>query len=130
MNTSISGTSFAITTNSTPGKRRTNETKAAGADREIVQSSRASEAFSARTPVAPETTDGSATPERLPRYRRKWASPIGTAVARLWRNWRHENEIRRAIQELATLDDRTLRDLGIRDRSEIEFMVRCCRRES
>jgi uncharacterized protein YjiS (DUF1127 family) len=37
-----------------------------------------------------------------------------------------EREIRRAVDALAKLDDRTLRDIGIPDRSQIERVVRFC----
>ncbi|WP_245286981.1 DUF1127 domain-containing protein [Bradyrhizobium sp. Tv2a-2] len=53
--------------------------------------------------------------------------PIGATIAKLWGHWKDEREIRRAIRELSELDDHTLRDLGIRDRSEIEFTVRFSR---
>ena len=38
-----------------------------------------------------------------------------------------EQDIRRAVRALGALDDDTLRNIGIRDRSEIEFTVRFCR---
>jgi uncharacterized protein YjiS (DUF1127 family) len=38
-----------------------------------------------------------------------------------------EREIERAVALLAKLDDRTLRDLGIPNRSYIEYTVRYCR---
>jgi hypothetical protein len=38
-----------------------------------------------------------------------------------------EQEIRKAVAALAKLDDRTLRDLGIPQRSMIEQVVRYCR---
>jgi uncharacterized protein YjiS (DUF1127 family) len=41
--------------------------------------------------------------------------------------WRNELEVRRATRALAEFDDRTLRNLGIPNRSQIEFMVRFCR---
>jgi uncharacterized protein YjiS (DUF1127 family) len=48
-------------------------------------------------------------------------------IAAFWNDWRNEREIERAVRRLARLDDNTLRDLGIRDRSEIEFTVQFCR---
>jgi uncharacterized protein YjiS (DUF1127 family) len=45
----------------------------------------------------------------------------------LWRYWKNEREIRQAVRALAEFDDRTLRDMGIRDRSHVEFTVRFCR---
>ena len=44
-----------------------------------------------------------------------------------WSYWRNEIEIRRTTRALAEFDDCTLHDLGIRDRSQIEFTVRFCR---
>ena len=41
--------------------------------------------------------------------------------------WRNEREIRRAVRALAEFDDQTLRDMGIPDRSQVEFTVRFCR---
>jgi uncharacterized protein YjiS (DUF1127 family) len=40
---------------------------------------------------------------------------------------RLEREIKKAVAALAKLDDRTLRDLGIPERSQIEQVVRYCR---
>lgn len=42
-------------------------------------------------------------------------------------NWRREREIRRAVAALMEFDERTLRDIGINGRSEIERVVRYCR---
>jgi len=39
-------------------------------------------------------------------------------------HWRREREIKRAAAALKELDDRTLRDLGVNGRSEIEWAVR------
>jgi uncharacterized protein YjiS (DUF1127 family) len=41
------------------------------------------------------------------------------AVAIRWTHWRHEREIEKTIACLAELDDRTLRDIGVTDRSMI-----------
>lgn len=41
--------------------------------------------------------------------------------------WKNELEVRRATRALAEFDDRTLRNFGIPDRSQIEFTVRFCR---
>ena len=48
------------------------------------------------------------------------------ATARLWAHWRREREIKRAVAALTQFDDRTLRDMGISSRSEIEQVVRYC----
>ncbi|TAI67373.1 hypothetical protein CWO89_02890 [Bradyrhizobium sp. Leo170] len=45
----------------------------------------------------------------------------------LWTQWENEREVRRAVRALAALDDQTLREMGIRDRSQVEFTVRFCR---
>ncbi|OAF10230.1 hypothetical protein AYJ54_11140 [Bradyrhizobium centrolobii] len=44
----------------------------------------------------------------------------------LWIHWCRERRIGQATRSLALLDDHTLRDLGIPNRSEIEFTVRFC----
>jgi uncharacterized protein YjiS (DUF1127 family) len=61
-------------------------------------------------------------PDSWPRRR-----PIKTLIAAPWNRWRNEIEIRRTTRALAEFDDSTLRDLGIPDRSQIEFTVRFCR---
>lgn len=53
--------------------------------------------------------------------------PIKTLMAAPWSHWRNEIEIRRTTRALAEFDDSTLRNLGIPDRSQIEFTVRFCR---
>ncbi|RZN35723.1 hypothetical protein CWO90_02500 [Bradyrhizobium sp. Leo121] len=45
----------------------------------------------------------------------------------MWTQWENERDVRRAVRALAALDDQTLRELGIRDRSHVEFTVRFCR---
>jgi uncharacterized protein YjiS (DUF1127 family) len=45
----------------------------------------------------------------------------------LWAHWKNEREVRRAVRALAELDDETLREMGIQDRSQVEFTVRFCR---
>jgi uncharacterized protein YjiS (DUF1127 family) len=45
----------------------------------------------------------------------------------LWTQWRNEREVKRAVRALAEFDDQTLREMGIRDRSHVEFTVRFCR---
>ena len=49
---------------------------------------------------------------------------IWRAIARRWAKWRREREIKKAVTALAEYDDRTLRDVGIPDRSQIEQIVR------
>jgi len=55
-----------------------------------------------------------------------WLRAAGETVSALTAQLRREREIRRAIAALQDLDDRTLRDLGICSRSEIEWTVRYC----
>jgi uncharacterized protein YjiS (DUF1127 family) len=68
---------------------------------------------------------GSARGARLPWQRNLLASIYDTAAA-LRAHWRREREIRRAVVALAQFDERTLRDMGIASRSEIEHVVRYC----
>jgi uncharacterized protein YjiS (DUF1127 family) len=56
-----------------------------------------------------------------------WLGSLAEIIVTLWTHWRREWEIRRAVAALAEYDDRTLRDLGICDRSDIERVVRYCR---
>lgn len=55
---------------------------------------------------------------------RHWLTRPWRSVARKWRRWRHEREIAALVADLADLDDRTLRDIGIPHRSQIEQAVR------
>ena len=68
---------------------------------------------------------GSTLDERLPRHRNLLAL-IYDAGAALWAHWRREREIKRAVEALSQFDDRTLRDIGISSRAEIEQVVRYC----
>jgi uncharacterized protein YjiS (DUF1127 family) len=68
---------------------------------------------------------GSTLDVRPPRHRSLLALIYDTAAA-LWARWRREQEIKRAVVALAQFDDRTLRDMGIASRSEIEHVVRYC----
>jgi hypothetical protein len=52
---------------------------------------------------------------------------IKMLIAAPWNHWRSEREVQRATRALAGFDDGTLRNLGIPDRSQIEFTVRFCR---
>ena len=54
---------------------------------------------------------------------------MATMIATLWSGLGRRYRNRRAIAELAALDDRLLRDIGL-VRSEIEFAVRYGRRMS
>jgi uncharacterized protein YjiS (DUF1127 family) len=52
-------------------------------------------------------------------WRKAWA-----AVANRWARWRRAREIKKAVATLAEFDDRTLRDIGIPHRSQIEHAAR------
>jgi uncharacterized protein YjiS (DUF1127 family) len=52
---------------------------------------------------------------------------VGSLRTVLAEHGRREREIKKAVAALAKLDDRTLRDLGIPQRSQIEQVVRYCR---
>jgi uncharacterized protein YjiS (DUF1127 family) len=62
-----------------------------------------------------------------PAYRWSWLHSLGETWTTLWSHLRREREIRQAVAALMELDDRTLRDLGIDCRSDVELMVRYCR---
>ncbi|WP_212288612.1 DUF1127 domain-containing protein [Bradyrhizobium liaoningense] len=64
--------------------------------------------------------------EQRPRDRGNRLAGLGEQIMALWMYWRREQEIRRAVTALAQYDDRTLRDLGIQGRADIERMVRYC----
>jgi uncharacterized protein YjiS (DUF1127 family) len=57
-----------------------------------------------------------------------WLRTISAVAATPWTSswawFRHEREIRQAVESLRRLDDNTLRDIGIPDRSQIEWRVR------
>jgi uncharacterized protein YjiS (DUF1127 family) len=55
---------------------------------------------------------------------RKWLTKPWISIACRWAHWRREREIKKAVAALAEFDDRTLRDMGIPHRSEIEQVVR------
>ena len=69
--------------------------------------------------------NGSTLDAQPPRHRNLLALIYDTAAA-LWAHWRREREIKKAVVALAQFDDRTLRDMGIASRSEIEHVVRYC----
>jgi uncharacterized protein YjiS (DUF1127 family) len=52
-----------------------------------------------------------------------WSARIRSRVVRLWSTFCRTRQMRRAIAELEVLDDRMLKDIGIR-RCEIESIVR------
>lgn len=56
-----------------------------------------------------------------------WWAALGETVAELLMHWRRERDIRGAVAALNKYDDRTLRDLGINGRADIERAVRYCR---
>jgi uncharacterized protein YjiS (DUF1127 family) len=56
--------------------------------------------------------------------RRHWLTKSCSGLASKWRHWRHERDIAALVAHLADLDDRTLRDMGIPQRSQIEQAVR------
>jgi hypothetical protein len=76
----------------------------------------------------PSTRDGFASPARnVDRHRfvhPGWLAMIWRAIASRWAKWRREWEIKEAVATLAEFDNRTLRDMGILDRSGIEQAVR------
>jgi uncharacterized protein YjiS (DUF1127 family) len=55
---------------------------------------------------------------------RRSARRFWNLIAGVRAHWRREREIKKAVYALAELDDRTLRDMGIRDRCQIERTVR------
>ena len=61
-----------------------------------------------------------------PPWHRNLLALIYDTAAALWAHWRREREIKKAVVALAQFDDRTLRDMGIASRSEIEQVVRYC----
>jgi uncharacterized protein YjiS (DUF1127 family) len=52
---------------------------------------------------------------------RSWST-----VRSRWAHWRRERKIKKVVTVLVELDDRTLRDIGIPHRSQIEQVVRYC----
>jgi hypothetical protein len=53
-----------------------------------------------------------------------WLNRTWRAIASRWANWRREREINKIITAVAEYDDRTLRDMGFSNRSQIEQIVR------
>ena len=65
--------------------------------------------------------------ELRPPRRGNWMSELGEKVVALRTHWRREREIKSAVAALGKYNERTLRDLGIHGRADIERMVRYCR---
>jgi uncharacterized protein YjiS (DUF1127 family) len=57
---------------------------------------------------------------------RSWLTRPWSTVRSRWARWRREREIKKVVAALVELDDRTLRDIGIPHRSQIERLVRYC----
>jgi len=59
---------------------------------------------------------------------RRWSllASLYADAAAFWAYWRREREVKKAVEALAQFDDRTLRDMAISSRSEIEQAVRFC----
>jgi hypothetical protein len=80
----------------------------------------------------PSTTDGTAglqgltAPELAQPNRWHWFTSCLRIMASLWTHRRRERRIKKSVAALANLDDQTLRDMGIPDRSQIEQAVRYC----
>lgn len=55
---------------------------------------------------------------------RNWLTRPWSAIASRWAKWHREREIKKTVAALVEFDDRTLRDIGIPCRSEIEQVVR------
>ena len=76
----------------------------------------------------PSTTDGFVYSARqVDRHRLVhpgWLAMIWRATASRWAKWRREREVKEAVVALAQYDERTLRDMGIPHRSQIEQIVR------
>ena len=56
-----------------------------------------------------------------------WLTSCWETVVSFWMHGRKEREVNRAVAALMNLDDQTLRDIGIPDRSQIRQIVRYCR---
>jgi uncharacterized protein YjiS (DUF1127 family) len=60
-------------------------------------------------------------------FRWSWLTSCWETVVTFWMHGRKEWEVNRAVAALMNLDDQTLRDIGIPDRSQIKQIVRYCR---
>lgn len=92
--------------------------------RAIAQGQGVSPALNGSNVIAPGLAAWTEQPQR---DRGDWLAGLGEKIVAVWTRWRREQEIRTAIRALAEYDDRTLRDLGIQGRADIERMVRYCR---
>ncbi|EJN10590.1 Protein of unknown function (DUF1127) [Bradyrhizobium sp. YR681] len=90
----------------------------------MIYERRASQALSDSNVIVPGLA---AWAEQPPRRNADWIAGLGETVVAFWTRWRNEREVRRAVKALAEYDDRTLLDIGIRGRADIERMVRYCR---
>lgn len=79
-----------------------------------------------KTPACPPVPEH-ASPAIAPSSHWSWLTSSWQVFDTLWAHWRSERQIKTAIDALAELDDRTLRDMGIPHRSQIEYTVRYCR---
>jgi len=103
----------------------TQQARLAGSDQPAKAHGRgASQPLQGPNVITPELA---AWAEQRPRDGGGWMAGLGEQVVGLWTHWRQEQEIRRAVRALAEFDDRTLLDIGIRGRADIERMVRYCR---
>ena len=61
---------------------------------------------------------------------RNWLARSWSIIVNRWQHWRREREIKKAVAALVELDDRTLRDIGMPDRSQIEQAARYGRKRA
>jgi uncharacterized protein YjiS (DUF1127 family) len=101
--------SIAPSTSSVPAENRCARRPKAGVARNVVVSV------------------GSSAPNAIWDNSPSRSGSIKTLLTAPWDYWKNEREIQETTRALARLDDHTLRDLGIPDRSQIEFTVRFCR---
>ena len=73
--------------------------------------------------AVPATARLTVVPTEASRAQRRWPAAIAGFFAWAWQLYRREREVARAIAYLSTLNDHTLRDIGLH-RSEIEEAVR------
>jgi hypothetical protein len=95
---------------------------AATAEMAVLESEGAIDRSRSGMPSARDATAGG-----FDRYRfvhPGWLNSIWRTIATRWANWRREREINKIITAVAEYDDRTLRDMGFSNRSQIEQIVR------